>query len=48
MHGALDVSKSHTIFSSAKMPKHFNTADTDIQHGNIVAIKEYVRSVRCI
>ena len=45
VHGALKMSRSHTVVSGAKMPKHFNTADTDIRHGNIVWLDKRIRSI---
>ena len=45
VHGALKVSRSHTVLSGAKMPKHFNTAGTDIRHGNIMWLDKKIRSI---
>ena len=45
VHGALKVLRSHTVLSGAKMPKHFNTADTDIRHGNIMWLDKRIRSI---
>ena len=45
VHGALKVSRNHTVVSGAKMPKHFNTADTDIRHGNIMWLDKRIRSI---
>ena len=35
-HGLMKVSRNHTVVSGVKMPKHFNTTDTDIRHDNIM------------
>ena len=45
VHGALKVSRSHTVLSGAKMPKRFNTAHTDIRHGNIMWLDKRIRSI---
>ena len=45
VHRALKVSRNHTVLSGAKMPKHFNTADTDIRHGNIMWLDKRIRSI---
>ena len=45
VHGALKVSRNHTVVSGAKMPKHFNTAHTDIRHGNIMWLDKRIRSI---
>ena len=44
-HGSLKVSRSHMVVSGAKMPKYFNTTDTDIQHGNIMWLDKKIRSI---
>ena len=45
VHGALKVSRNHTVLSGAKMPKRFNTAHTDIRHGNIMWLDKRIRSI---
>ena len=45
VHGALKLLRSHTVLSGAKMPKHFNTADTDIRHGNTMWLDKRIRSI---
>ena len=45
VHGALKLLRSHTVLSGAKMPKHFNTAGTDIRHGNIMWLDKRIRSI---
>ena len=45
VHGALKLLRSHTVLSGAKMPKHFNTADTDIRHGSIMWLDKRIRSI---
>ena len=45
VHGALKMSRSHKVLSGAKMPQHFNTTDTCIQHGNIVWLDKRIRSI---
>ena len=45
VHGALKLLRSHTVLSGAKMPKHFNTADNDIRHGNIMWLDKRIRSI---
>ena len=45
VHGSLKMSRNHTVLSGAKMPKHFNTADTDIRHGNVMWLNKRIRSI---
>ena len=45
VHGALKMSRNRTVLSGAKMPKHFNTTDTDIRHGNIMWLDKRIRSI---
>ena len=45
VHGSLKVSRNHTVLSGAKMPKHFNTTGTGIQHGNIMWLDKRIRSI---
>ena len=45
VHGSLKMSRNHTVLSGAKMPKHFNTTDTDIRHGNIMWLDKRIRSI---
>ena len=44
-HGALKMSRNHTVLSGAKMPKHLNTTDTDIRHGNTMWLDKRIRSI---
>ena len=45
VHGALKVLRNHTVLSGAKMPKHVNTTDTGIRHGNIMWLDKRIRSI---
>ena len=44
-HGLMKVSRNHTVVSGVKMPKHFNTTDTDILLGNIMWLDKRIRSI---